>query len=74
MYQHLVVEVGLAKENEDSVHLCDYPKEDFDKIWLQHSVINADWEGPDGTPDEAKREFIPPVAQISGLLPREVLE
>ena len=25
IYQHLVVEMGVAKEGEDSVHLCDYP-------------------------------------------------
>ena len=32
MYQQLVVEVGLAPEGRDSVHLCDYPEVDHSKI------------------------------------------
>jgi isoleucyl-tRNA synthetase len=32
MYQHLVVEPGVAEEGRDSVHLCDYPEVEADKI------------------------------------------
>jgi isoleucyl-tRNA synthetase len=32
IYQHLVVEGGYATEGRDSVHLCDYPEVDEEKI------------------------------------------
>lgn len=32
LYQNLVVETGYAKEEENSVHLCDYPTSDSKKI------------------------------------------
>jgi isoleucyl-tRNA synthetase len=32
MYQNLVVEPGMAKPEEDSVHLCEYPQSDEQKI------------------------------------------
>lgn len=35
MYQNLVVETGMHKEHEESIHLCDYPQADKDKINLK---------------------------------------
>jgi len=32
MYQHLVVEPGVAEEGRDSVHLCDYPALEAEKV------------------------------------------
>jgi isoleucyl-tRNA synthetase len=32
IYQHLVVDLGVAEEGKDSVHLCDYPEVQQDKI------------------------------------------
>ena len=26
IYQHLAVETGMAKDSEDSIHLCDFPE------------------------------------------------
>ncbi|MAD60807.1 MAG: isoleucine--tRNA ligase [Myxococcales bacterium] len=34
IYQHLVVEAGVAKEGQESIHLCDYPTVDRSKIKL----------------------------------------
>ena len=35
IYQHLVVEAGVAEEGRDSIHLCDYPEVERDKINLE---------------------------------------
>jgi isoleucyl-tRNA synthetase len=35
IYQHLVVEAGVAEEGRESIHLCDYPEVERDKINLE---------------------------------------
>lgn len=35
IYQHLVVEAGVAQEGQESIHLCDYPVVERNKINLE---------------------------------------